>query len=168
MKNYIDAARLTALKEKFSAVEYDAAEERPAVYVPAEKLAEILRFLKEDERFAFNRLENLTAVDYKTYFEMVYHLFSWSQRSDWLTVKVKLDHDAPVAPSITGVFPGAEFEEREVYDLMGINFIGHPDLRRILLAEDFSGHPLRKDYKAVAPPHVPRIRREGGRNYAAY
>ena len=107
-------------------------------------------------------------MDHKTHFEMVYHLFSWSERNDWLTVKVKLDHDAPSVPSVTGVFPGAEFEEREVYDLMGIGFIGHPDLRRILLADDFSGHPLRKDYKATAPPHVPRIRREGGRNYATY
>jgi len=82
MKNYIDAARLAVLKEKFSAIEYDAAEECPAVYVPAKTLTEGLRFLKEDGRFAFNRLENLTAVDYKTYFEMVYHLFSWGERND--------------------------------------------------------------------------------------
>lgn len=168
MKRYIDAARLDALKERFPAIECDAASERPVVYVPAEELTLLLTFLKDNAAFRFNRLENVTAVDHKTHFEMVYHLFSWSERNDWLTVKVKLDHDAPSVPSVTGVFPGAEFEEREVYDLMGIGFIGHPDLRRILLSDDFSGHPLRKDYKAAAPPHVPRIRREGGRNYATY
>lgn len=168
MKQYIDKARLQALKERFPTIEYDEEMEQPAIYASAEGVTELLTFLKDDAAFQFNRLENVTAVDYKTYFEMVYHLFSWSERNDWLTVKVKLEHDAPRVPSVTGVFPGAEFEEREVYDLMGISFIGHPDLRRILLADDFSGHPLRKDYKAVAPPHVPRIRREGGRNYAAY
>lgn len=168
MKQYMDAARLCALKERFPAVEYDAEAERPAVYVPGEGLTALLSFLKEDAAFLFNRLENVTSVDYKTYFEMVYHLFSWGDRNDWLTVKVKLDHDSPSVPSVTGVFPGAAFEEREVYDLMGIIFTDHPDLRRILLADDFSGHPLRKAYKAAAPPHVPRIRREGGRNYVTY
>lgn len=168
MKQYMDAARLCALKERFPTLECEDVAENPAVYVPAEALTTLLAFLKEDAAFLFNRLENLTSVDYKTHFEMVYHLFSWSERNDWLTVKVKLEHDAPTVPSVTGVFPGAEFEEREVYDLMGITFTGHPDLRRILLADDFSGHPLRKDYKAAAPPHVPRIRREGGRNYATY
>lgn len=168
MKKYIDKARLQALKERFLTIEYDEEMEQPAIYASAEGLTELLRFLKEDAAFLFNRLESVTSVDYKTYFEMVYHLFSWSDHNDWLTVKVKLDHDTPSVPSVTGVFPGVEFEEREVYDLMGISFIGHPDLRRILLADDFSGHPLRKDYKAVAPPHVPRIRREGGRNYATY
>ncbi len=166
MKNYIDAALLAALKQAFPAADYDPEAAQPAVYVPASELTALLTFLRDDERFAFARLENLTAVDYKTYFEMVYHLFAWGTGL-WITVKVKLDHDAPTVPSVTGVFPGTEFEEREVYDLMGIDFSGHPDLRRILLGDDFTGHPLRKDYKQAAPPKVPRLRREGGRVYAA-
>lgn len=159
MNAYMDAARLAALKEAFPEADYDAAAARPAVYVPAERLTACLTFLRDDARFEFARLENLTSVDYKTYFEMVYHLFSWP-RGEWLTVKVRLDRGAPVVPSVTGVFPGAAFEEREVYDLMGISFTGHPDLRRILLADDFEGHPLRKDYRQIMPPRVPRIRRE--------
>ena len=165
MKDYIGAPLLAILKETFPTVEYDSEAAQPAVYVPAAELTALLKFLRDDGRFGFNRLENLTAVDGKTYFEMVYHLFTWGANV-WITVKVKLDHDAPSVPSVTGVFPGAEFEEREVYDLMGIGFSGHPDLRRILLAEDFTGHPLRKDYRQAAPPKVPHLRREGGRVYA--
>ncbi len=160
MKAYIDASLLTVLKQKFPSIEYDGEATQPAVYVPAAELVAVLSFLRDDERFAFARLENLTSVDYKTYFEMVYHLFNWNA-GVWITVKVKLDHEQPAVPSVTGVFPGAEFEEREVFDLMGIGFTGHPDLRRILMADDFEGHPLRKDYVQIMPPHVPRIRKEG-------
>lgn len=168
MKMYIDATRLAALKERFSTLEYDAEQAQPAVYISGGELLDFLRFVRDDAAYGFQRLENLTVVDYKTYFEMVYHLFAWGERNDWLTVKVKLDHEKPAVTSVTSVFPGAEFEEREVYDLMGINFMEHPDLRRILLADDFTGHPLRKDYKMIAPPHVPRIIREGGRVHAMY
>ena len=160
MKAYIDASLLTILKEKFPSVEYDGEATKPAVYVTAADLVAVLSFLRDDERFAFARLENLTSVDYGTYFEMVYHLFNWNTGA-WITVKVKLDHDQPAVPSVTGVFPGVEFEEREVYDLMGIGFTGHPDLRRILLADDFEGHPLRKDYKQIMPPRVRRIQKGG-------
>ncbi len=166
MKDYIGAPLLAALQQAFPSAEYDSEAAQPAVFVPAAELTALLTFLRDDGRFGFARLENLTAVDYKTYFEMVYHLFAWGANT-WITVKVKLDHEAPSVPSVTGVFPGAAFEEREVYDLMGIEFSGHPDLRRILLAEDFTGHPLRKDYRQAAPPKVPRLRREGGRVYAA-
>ena len=160
MKAYIDASLLAILKQQFPSVEYDGEAAQPAVYVPAAELVAVLSFLRDDERFAFARLENLTSVDCKTYFEMVYHLFNWNTGA-WITVKVKLDHEQPTVPSMTGVFPGVEFEEREVYDLMGIGFTGHPDLRRILMADDFEGHPLRKDYQQIMPPHVPRIRKEG-------
>ena len=160
MKAYIDASLLAVLKEKFPSVEYDSEATQPAVYVPAAELVAVLSFLRDDERFAFARLENLTSVDYETYFEMVYHLFNWNTGA-WITVKVKLDHERPTVPSVTGVFPGVEFEEREVYDLMGIGFTGHPDLRRILLTDDFEGHPLRKDYKQIMPPHVRRIVKGG-------
>ena len=160
MKAYIDASLLAILKEKFPSAEYDSEATQPAVYVPAAELVAALSFLRDDERVAFARLENLTAVDYKTYFEMVYHLFNWGTGA-WITVKVKLDHEQPTVPSVTGVFPGADFEEREVFDLMGIGFTWHPNLRRILLADDFEGHPLRKDYKQIMPPYVRRIEKGG-------
>ena len=160
MKAYIDASLLAVLQQKFSFVEYDGEAAQPAVYVPAAELVAVLLFLRDDARFAFARLENLTAVDYKTYFEMVYHLFNWNTGA-WITVKAKLDHEQPTVPSVTGVFPGAEFEERVGFDLMGIGFNGHPDLRRILLADDFEGHPLRKDYKQIMPPYVRRIEKGG-------
>ncbi len=160
MKAYIDASLLAVLKGSFPSAEYDGEAVQPAVYVPAEEIVPVLKFLRDDERFGFSRLENLTSVDYKTYFEMVYHLFNWNAGT-WITVKVKLDHEQPAVPSVTGIFPGAEFEEREVFDLMGIGFTGHPDLRRILLADDFEGHPLRKDYVQIMPPHVRRIEKGG-------
>ena len=160
MKAYIDASLLAVLKQRFPSIEFDGEATQPAVYVPAADLVAVLLFLRDDERFAFARLENLTSVDYKTYFEMVYHLFNWNTGA-WITVKVKLDHERPTVPSVTNVFPGVEFEEREVYDLMGIGFTDHPDLRRILLADDFEGHPLRKDYVQIMPPHVRRIEKGG-------
>ena len=136
MRNkYVTPAMLEALKVAFSSAEYDAEVERPA------------------------RLENVTAVDWKDHFEMVYHLFSPTELH-WLTLKVMLPHDAPVLPSATSVFPGAEFEEREVYDLMGIVFTGHPDLRRVFHVDDFVGHPLRKDFVPPPPPAVPSFRKE--------
>lgn len=158
MKNYIKKSLLEVLKTEVPSIIYDAEAEKPAVYIPAGELLTLLETLKSD-RFDFTRMENLTSVDYKTYFEMVYHLFSW-EKNLWITVKVRLDdHDAPSLPSVTGVFPGVEFEEREVYDLMGISFEGHPDLRRVLLPENFEGHPLRKDYKQLMPPTVPKIQK---------
>ena len=160
MKAYIDAPSLAVLKEVFPSAEYDGDAPQPAVYVPAAEVPSVLKFLRDDGRFSFGRLENLTAVDYKTYFEVVYHLFSWDTGL-WITVKAKLPHDDPNVPSVTGVFPGADFEEREVFDLMGIGFAGHPNLRRVLLPDNFEGHPLRKDYKQIAPPYVRRIKREG-------
>lgn len=168
MKTYIGADALVLLKEKFPYVEYNTEEAKPAVYVPADELLQLLSFLRDE--MGFTRMENVTSVDYKTYFEMVYHLFAWRtldtcqdvpDENVWITVKVKLDHEHPVIPSVTSVFSSAEFEEREVFDLMGIDFTGHPDLRRILLWEGFSGHPLRKDYKQAAPPFVERITRRG-------
>ena len=160
MKNYIDVSLLQIIKDTFPSADYDTAAPQPALYVAVEELSALMRFLRDDTRFSFGRLENVTAVDYKTYFEMVYHLFNWPAGC-WITVKVKLSHEKPFVPSVTNIFPGVEFEEREVYDLMGIGFTGHPDLRRILLADDFEGHPLRKDYKQLIPPHVRRIRKEG-------
>ena len=160
MRNkYVTPAMLEALKVAFSSAEYDAEAERPALYIAAEELLGLLRVLRDDGTLQLTRLENVTAVDWKDRFEMVYHLFSPTELH-WLTLKVMLPHDAPVLPSATSVFPGAEFEEREVYDLMGVVFTGHPDLRRVFHADDFVGHPLHKDFVPPPPPAVPSFRKE--------
>ena len=158
-KEYLAAEALAGVRLAFPAITYDAEAARPAVYVGADELIPLMKFLQGDTALSFTRLESVTAIDWKDRFETVYHLFAPAARH-WLTVKVTLPHDAPVVPSVTAVFPGAEFEEREVYDLMGIIFTGHPDLRRVFLPEDFAGHPLRKDFKAPPPPSVPHIRKE--------
>jgi NADH-quinone oxidoreductase subunit C len=83
---------------------------------------------------------------------MVYHLYSFNylRRPTGVALRVDLERpdfpDYPIVPSLTSLWPGANFQEREVYDLMGVKFVGHPDLRRILLSDDFPGHPLRKDF----------------------
>ena len=161
MRNdYLSAEALAGIKLAFSNAVYDAEAARAAVYIGADELVAFLTFLRDDTALQLTRMENATAVDWKDRFEMVYHLFS-PVHMHWLTVKVTLPHDAPVVPSATAVFPGVEFEEREVYDLMGITFTGHPDLRRVFHHEDFVGHPLRKDFVPPPPPNIPRIRKEG-------
>lgn len=161
MRNdYLSAEALAGIKLAFSNAVYDAEAARAAVYIGADELIVLLTFLRDDSNLQLTRMENVTAVDWKDRFEMVYHLFS-PVHMHWLTVKVTLPHDAPVVPSATAVFPGVEFEEREVYDLMGITFTGHPDLRRVFHHENFVGHPLRKDFVPPPPPNIPRIRKEG-------
>lgn len=159
MKKYLSRERLQRLRQELATVSFDEEAEAPAVYVGAEELCRLLQWLQLS---GFSRLENVTAVDYKEYYEMVYHLYSWTEDT-WLTVKLKVSHADPVAPSVTEVFPGANFEEREIYDLMGIRLEGHPDLRRILLADDFAGHPLRKDYRQT---ELPQVRRDLGVRHA--
>lgn len=161
MRNYPDNSLLIMITDTVTGVLRDMESPYPVLYVEKESLLELFRLLRYDERLDFNRLPNVTGVDYKTYFEMVYTLYS-VRLNHWLTVKVKLDHDSPVIPSVTSVYTSANFEEREVYDLMGIDFINHPDMRRILLPDDFDGHPLRKDYKQLQRPFVPKVKRAGG------
>lgn len=94
----------------------------------------------------FDFLFCLTCIDWKTYFTMVYHLRSTVQ-GQVLVVKAKLDHKEPVIESVSNIWRTAEFHEREVYDLFGVKFLHHPDLRRLLLTEEWNGYPLRKDYE---------------------
>ena len=121
--------------------------------VVKERLLDVLGFLRDDPESAFDMLMDLTAVDHvqrrdgdrSPRFEVVYHLYS-TAHNHRVRVKVGVDlGDAEVASSVA-VWPAANWMEREVYDLYGIRFAGHPDLRRILLYEEFEGHPLRKDY----------------------
>ena len=151
---YFSKERLAKLVEVFPKATFDAEAEEPAFIVTAADFPAVLRALKEKE--GFDRLGNLTAVDWKDHIEMVYHLYNMEENVK-LEVKAALDSAAPVIESATSLYPGAEFEEREVYDLMGVEFLGHPDLRRILMPDNYPAHPLRKDF--VAP--VPKM--EGGK-----
>ena len=118
-----------------------------ALLVDAKDLTAVCRCLKDNERFGLDYLADLTAVDYPPdRMDAVYHLYSMAQRHGPLTLKVKLPRTNPVVASVTPIWRGAEFQEREAYDLYGVAFEGHPDLRRILMWEGFEGHPMRKDY----------------------
>lgn len=121
------------------------------VLLSRESLVEAARFLKEDPALDFNILMDLTAVDYLAThdhphrFEVVYHFFSLAKRYR-LRIKVPLSEDDPLVPSLVGLWPIADWFEREVWDMFGIKFEGHPHLKRLLMYEEFIGHPLRKDY----------------------
>lgn len=105
---------------------------------------EIFRLLRDTHGYDY--LANLTSVDYQDCYEVVYHLASIRKGNGPLGVKVRAEKENPAVPSLTSLWPGANFQEREVYDMMGIRFEGHPSLKRILLWEGFEGYPLRKDY----------------------
>lgn len=112
------------------------------------QLVPVMRWLRDDDETAFDMLTDVTAVDYlerEPRFDVVYHLYSL-QRNHRLRLKVRVSQEAAQVPSLCQVWPSANWMEREVWDMYGIRFSGHPDLRRILLYEEFDGHPLRKDY----------------------
>lgn len=93
----------------------------------------------------FDHLSVITGTDYKDHFEVVYNFFSYEKKQN-LVLKVNLDHENPEVVSLTSLWKGADWLERETYDLVGIKFTGHPNLIRILLPDGWIGHPLRKDY----------------------
>ncbi len=114
--------------------------------VKPNRLLEVCTFLRDDAELDFRFLSSLTGVDRLDHFQVVYHLLSIS-RNQAATLKTRCDdHDNPEAPSVVPVWRGAHLQEREAFDLMGVRFQGHPDLRRIFLWEGFAGHPLRKDW----------------------
>lgn len=128
------------------------------VVVARERIPEVMRALRDDPELPFNVLVDLTAVDYlgeEPRFELVYHLASLDAKPPAgefarirarLRVKARVPEEPCEAPTVTGIWRAANWMEREVWDMYGIRFVGHPDLRRILLYEEFEGHPLRKDY----------------------
>ncbi len=136
--------------------------------VDATRIFEVLKTLRDDAQLSMNFLVDLTAVDYlgrDPRFEVVYHLRSMAT-GQRLRVKAPLvepeDGSHPILDSAVPLWPGADWFEREVWDLYGIKFRGHPDLRRILMYEEFVGHPLRKDYpKERRQPLVRRDPNEG-------
>lgn len=104
-----------------------------------------LATLLESTSFNFNYLFCITCIDWKTHLTMVYHLSSTTHRQT-IVIKAKLDRTNPQIDTVSHIWKTANFHEREVYDLFGVVFNGHPDLRRLILTDDFEGYPLRKDY----------------------
>ena len=150
----------------------------PFVTLDPVRLVEVCTFLRDDPRLKFEMLNDITGVDYleadpkkaakagfDPHLEVVYHLSSFSFPGRRFTLKLILPRwagdrpgELPEVPSVARVWPTADWHEREVYDLVGVRFAGHPDPRRILLADDWVGHPLRKDYEFPLEYHGIRCR----------
>lgn len=154
-------ALLPDLRERYADRIFEAYSFRgdESIVVRREGLRNFFRALREDPALNFDFLTDITAVDYlgkrEPRFEVVYHLYSM-QKKHRLRVKVPVPEEDPEVESLVPLWKGANWLEREVWDLFGIRFGGHPDLRRILLYEEFKGHPLRKDYPVnLWQPRVP-------------
>jgi NADH-quinone oxidoreductase subunit C len=159
--------QLSYIQEKLGAKVLEAmhVQRDDVILLERSDLGETFRFLKEDRQLDFNLLSDITAVDYwkkkEPRFEIVYELVSL-RRKTRLRVRVPVPESDAEVQSLTSLWPGANFLEREVWDLFGIRFSGHPDLRRILLYEEFQGYPLRKDYPVnLWQPRVPERHVEG-------
>lgn len=132
------------IEEKFPGSMVESSPEN--LVVKSDHLLDAARFLKETDGLDFDYLNFVTAVDYYDHFEVIYMLSSLKHNHS-LTVKTRCyDRENPVLPSVVGLWQGADFQEREIYDLFGITFEGHPNMKRIFLWEGFEGHPLRKDF----------------------
>ncbi len=122
----------------------------------ADQLPQVARWLRDDPELSFEQCLFVTAVDWPwrtPRFDVVYQVRSFRNGAT-LRLKVRVPAEKPEVPSLTAVWPAANWHERETYDLMGITFTGHPDLRRILMPETWEGHPLRKDYVSFGEPVI--------------
>ena len=152
LRNHVPWDRVTAHEDRGRAV----------VLVPADLLLDVLRAARN--RLALDTCADVTAWDrlpMEPRFEVLY-LLGRAGSADRLTVKARAAGDPPRLPSATAIYPGAGFPEREVYDMYGVVFDGHPDLRRILMPDDWEGHPLRRDYPLFEEPvqfkgHTPKV-----------
>jgi NADH-quinone oxidoreductase subunit C len=133
----------------------------PFVCVEPDAIAEVCGHLKSDEELAFDALSSLSGVDYPKNgtIEVVYHLYSYRHRH-MVVLKVNANRDDPVVQTVSEVWRAANWHEREVFDLLGVHFEGHPDLRRLLMPEDWPGHPLRKDFVEPEEYHGIQTSRE--------
>ena len=147
LKSHPAIAKLLAWKSSaVEGVKFDR--EEMTIYIERSAIREAASLLRSDPNCPFDYLSDVTAVDWypsDPRFEVVYHLFSMSKK-ERVRLKVRLSGDSPSLESVTSVWPGANYFEREVFDLFGIRFNGHPYLRRLLMPEDWEGSPLRKDY----------------------
>jgi len=117
-----------------------------AIIATGESLYQVAEYLKTNPELSFDYLNNLTAADYLDYFEVIYHLTSLEHNHSLVLKTRCFERNKPTVPSVVSLWRTADLQEREVYDLMGIIFEGHPNLKRLLLWEGFEGHPLRRDY----------------------
>ncbi|HQR15626.1 MAG TPA: NADH dehydrogenase (quinone) subunit D [Nitrospira sp.] len=157
---------MTTFPDAVRGVEVDAARNEITARVAAARIVDVARWLHDTPEAAFDHITDICSVDYPNdteRFEVIYQLLSLAHRRR-IRLKARLTEDHPEIASVTGIWKGADFMEREVYDLMGITFVGHPDLRRILLPEDYGeGYPLRKDFPAEGRgwrsefPFIPRL-----------
>ncbi|MDB5053339.1 MAG: dehydrogenase [Bacilli bacterium] len=122
----------------------------PTVVLQGEHWLACANILKNHTELKLNYLRNLTGTDQETHLEAVYHLVSLSTKRDYC-IKVKTNREQPSIPSVTGIWPTANWNEREAYDLLGIDFSGHPNMTRIMMPDDWVGYPLRKDYEPLDP-----------------
>ncbi len=147
------AKTVEVVRERFGEVVLEVVEHRgeTTILLPPEKLPAVARYLRDHPTLRYDSMADLTAVDWLERvprYDVVYHLLSVQTRAV-IRLKTRVGQpgeELPAVPSVTGIWPSANWFEREVYDLFGINFTGHPDLRRILMPEDWTSHPLRKDY----------------------
>ena len=158
------SAIITTLQAAVAGVtlENGASIDMPTIYVPADRLVEVCKALRDLPSLKYQVLVEITAADYfprEPRFEVVYHLFSMKHKHS-LVLKVMLPRwkddqpgELPEVPSVSGLWSTADWHEREVYDLSGIYFTGHPNMRRILCPEDWVGHALRKDYEMPLEYH---------------
>ena len=159
MNTTVDAA-VDGLAAKFPDIDFaphplmscdDKAREQLCLRVPADRLLEVMRFLHADERYRFEQLCDLTCIDYLNFpkardrYAVIYSLLSIT-KGHRLWVKCFVNDPSPEVPSVVSIWKGSNWLEREVWDMFGVRFTGHPDLRRILTWEAFQAHPLRKDY----------------------
>jgi len=132
------------IEKKFPGGVVESAAE--SLLVEAESLLEIAAYLKNTPGLDFNYLTAVSGVDYLDCFEVVYQLTSLEHNHSLVLKTRCYQRDNPTLPSVVGLWRAADFQEREIYDLFGISFTGHPNLKRIFLWEGFEGHPLRKDF----------------------
>ena len=151
------------LKQQFGDAILELSEQGrdPAIFVDRASIVPVCQYLRDEPGLEFNCLSNLSGVDYpkKPAIQVVYHLYSYPHRHV-VVLKVDALRDDPTVPTIEGVWKGANWMEREVFDLLGVTFEGHTDMRRILMPEDWVGHPLRKDFVEPEDYHGIPTRRE--------
>ena len=134
------------LSELFPSGAFEEEGEWVTFFIDSPNWKSIAQQLRSIEGLVFDYLFCLTCIDWKTHFTMVYHLTSTKHRHT-LVVKSKLDRNNPEIETVSGTWRTAEFHEREVYDLFGVKFLNHPDLRRLFMTDEWIGWPLRKDYE---------------------
>ena len=121
-------------------------EENGCLVIEKDFITDVMRLLRNSPYYCLDYLSSLTGVDHLDFFEVIYHLMSISRQHS-ITIKTRCSgRDNLEIPSVTPIWQGADLQEREIFDLLGINFTGHPNMKRIVLWEGFEGHPLRKDY----------------------